>query len=706
MARIYQRNFIRALLPGLLLALLSAVPSLAAEPASGKAEPAATSNLGDITVTATKTATPAELLPVTAYSVDQKEIEAQPSYYMSNFGELIRDLPGVHVAQYYPWGPPWVHLRGTGYFIGRTAFLVDGMPVTPFMSQTINNNDIARVDVLLGPSSALYGANASGGAVNIITKSGKDQRAAKAGVSYGSYDTYRTHASVGDRQGTFDYYFSYNGDYSGGYAMKPVSGMIDLYKRGKTQYLWDASYENNRYEYNYMMGKAGWTNSSGAGLMASYNYETLYLYGGQPGLVLNDNGSQGIGQLKFFSPIGDFMKLTATAGYQLLDRPGRNIQGLTLVNNQLRLNTTPTTRTEWTNQRIPLELQTDFYLAKNNTLTAGAFWSQEKETRETYSLATGTRTAKTDYTTDQTAFYLQDQMFLLDDKLSLLAGARWDQWKFHDIYDQASNPQRPDAISKEQVTYRGGAKYRFNEFFALKASAGTAYWPGTATWYFNNTKSGMTWREANPNLEPEKTWMVDLGAEFTLPKLGTMFTITPYYGEITDMVSYRYDVNPDVAGGTIIRSQNLGKAEISGLELMLQQRLSQELSLFGSLTLNRSRLKDSGVNTDNQLRNAPDYWGSLGLRYLNPKWFNAQVVLRFSDDRYYDDENTDLPYFHMGAYETVDAKIWRDWKLTGNWVLTTGLSGTNLLDREYATEIVYVNPGLTVQADCIISYRF
>jgi iron complex outermembrane receptor protein len=285
MARSFQLAASRTLLSGLLLGLLSAGPALAAESAN-------TSHLGDITVTATKTATPAELLPVTAYSVDQKEIEAQPSYYMSNFGELIRDLPGVHVAQYYPWGPPWVHLRGTGYFIGRTAFLVDGVPVTPFMSQTINNNDIARVDVLLGPSSALYGANASGGAVNIITKSGKDQRAAKAGVGYGSYDTWRTHASVGDRQGAFDYYFSYNGDYSGGYGMKPVEGMIDLYKRGKTQYLWDASYENNRYEYNYMMGKAGWTNSSGAGLVASYNYETLYLYGGQPGLVLNDNGPQ------------------------------------------------------------------------------------------------------------------------------------------------------------------------------------------------------------------------------------------------------------------------------------------------------------------------------------------------------------------------------------------------------------------------------
>jgi iron complex outermembrane recepter protein len=81
--------------------------------------------------------------------VDRKDIEAQPIHYMNNFGELIRDVPGVHVAQYYPWGPPWVHLRGTGYFIGRTVFLVDGIPVTPFQSQTINNLDIERVDVIL-----------------------------------------------------------------------------------------------------------------------------------------------------------------------------------------------------------------------------------------------------------------------------------------------------------------------------------------------------------------------------------------------------------------------------------------------------------------------------------------------------------------------------------------------------------------------------
>ncbi len=659
-----------------------------------------------IIVTATKTATPAELMPVTAYSVDVQDIEAQPDYYMNNFGELIRDLPGVHVAQYYPWGPPWVHLRGTGYFIGRTAFLVDGIPVSPFLSQTIANNNIKQVDVVLGPVSALYGPNAAGGAVNIITKSGEDLKGIDVGMGYGSFNTVRPHVSVGDKQGKWNYYFSYNGETSDGYKMKPVAGMVDLYKAGKTQYLWDASYEANEYRYNYYTGKVGWENDNGVGFVANYNFEDMYLYGGQPGLILNDDGTQSVGSFKFYTPLGDAVKLTATVGYQLLDRPGSNVKGLTLKGGKVVVDSTPTTRTEWQNDRIPMELQADIVPFKNNILTLGTFYLKEEELKETYTISSGVRTAKTDTNTDQIGLYLQDQHFFMDDKLSILGGLRWDTWKFYDIYDQSSTPQTPDDIEKDHVTYRGGARYRVNDILAIKSSFGTAYWPGTATWFFNNTKSGATWREANPDLEPEKTWMVDFGTELTFKKTGTQISLTPYWGKITDMVSYRYDVNPKVAGGTIIRTQNLGEAEIYGLEIGLSQFITKEIELFGSLTLNHSRLENSGINSGNQLRNAPDYHGSIGLRYLNPELVNAQTTLRFSDDRYYDDENTELPYFHMEAYETVDAKIWRDWKLTNGWTMTTALSATNILDEEYATEIVYVNPGFTAQADISFSYKF
>ncbi len=142
--------------------------------------------LESVTVTATKTETDPEAVPFTVRSANREDIEAQPGYYMNNIGELIRDLPGVHVAQYYPWGPPWIHLRGTGYFIGRTLYLIDGLPTHSFLSTAINPHDVEQMDVILGPSSALYGPNASGGAVNVITRKGQKNMGATTEIAYGS----------------------------------------------------------------------------------------------------------------------------------------------------------------------------------------------------------------------------------------------------------------------------------------------------------------------------------------------------------------------------------------------------------------------------------------------------------------------------------------------------------------------------------------
>ncbi len=678
------------------------------EGASEPADPESRLRLSEhLTVTAAKTETPAERLPVTAYTVGEAQIEAQGSHYMGNFGELLRDVPGVHVAQYYPWGPPWVHLRGTGYFIGRTAYLIDGIAVTPFLSPTVSNADIERVDVVLGPASALYGANAAGGAVNVVTKSAEDRpNAAELGLGAGSFGTYRPHAVVSGRRDGFHAYLSYNGDYSEGYAMKPVDGMVELYGLKKTQYLWDASLEPNDYRYSYGMAKLGWRSPGGVSVVGTYNAEWLYLYGGQPGMILNDDGRQGVGSLRFAAPVGPSTKVTVSLGRQDFDRPQLYIKGLSLKNGAVALDTTPSTRSEWTTYRLPVEAQVDHVFAGRHTVTGGFFWSREGEVREDYARATDLRTSKSDYTTDQTAFYVQDQSAFLDGRLSLLAGLRWDSWRFHDIFDQASTNQTPPAIEKQHTTYRVGAKYQISHSASVRSSFGTAFWPGTALWFFRNVSTGMTWREANPGLEPETTWMADLGVDLRIARTQTVLGATPYVGRISDMVSYRYDVNPAVAGGTIIRSLNLGQARIYGLELLAEQRLAEGLTLSGTLTLNRSRLHDSGANTGHQLRNAPDHFGSVSLTYAKPALVSAQATLRFSDDRYYDDENTDLPYFHMGAYQTVDLKLWRSWQPSKKLAITTAISGINLFDEQYATEIVYVHPGRTIQADVTVRLPF
>lgn len=666
-------------------------------------------SLGDMTVTATKTTVDESLAPVEAYTVDRENIDGQPNYYMNNFGELIRDIPGVHVAQYYPWGPPWVHLRGTGHFLQRSVYLIDGIPIHAFLSPAIHSDDIESVDVVLGPSSALYGASAAGGAVNLNTRRGRPGEGVAAKVSYGSNNTIRSTASVGDDNGTVHYRFSVSEDISDGYQMKPVDGMVELYNLGKRNYLKTASVEDNEYEHYWVSGKAGWRNDKGTSLTCSVNYLNRYLYGGQPNSITNDNGDTVVSSLQFTHLLGDWGRLSASTGYQFQSIPSQDNAGASLVNGEVIVDDTVSLTTEWDRNHFPFELQSDFYLGSNNILTTGLSYANETEDMDKYSGSTGSQTYRYDLTTDMLGLYLQDQMFFLDQRLSILAGMRYDEWKYSDIYDSGSSNPEPESVTKDHVTARGGAKYLVNDTVSVRGSIGTAFWPGNPKWYFQNLNTGSTWREANPDLEPEETWMADLGTDLNIAATKTMIRITGYYGVIENIMAYTYEEHPTEPETTLVKTRNIGEAEIYGLEFYVKQPIGEHLCFTGSLTLNHSEITKDNTNPDNegnQLRNAPDYWGSLGLRYTRPEWVNGEILYRFSDDRYYDDNNEDLPYFHMKAYETLDIKLWRDWRLSRKWLLQTALSCVNITDEEYATEIVYVNSGRHVEATMGFRYLF
>lgn len=666
-------------------------------------------SLGKMTVTATKTTVDESLAPVEAYTVDRNDIDAQPSYYMNNFGELIRDLPGVHVAQYYPWGPPWVHLRGTGHFLQRTVYLIDGIPIHAFLSPAIHAEDTGSIDVVLGPSSALYGASAAGGAVNLSTRKGAPGEGVTAKVSYGSNNTVRSTVAVGDDNGAFHYRFSVSEDISDGYQMKPVDGMVKLYHLGKQNYLSSASVEDNEYEYYWVSGKAGWRNDSGTSLTFSINYQNRYLYGGQKNSITNDEGDTVVSSIQFVHPLSDWGRLTASTGYQFQSIPSQSNGGASLVGNVVVVDDTITEKEDWDRKRIPFELQGDFYLGSNNILTAGLSYANETEDTDDFDGVTGARTYRYDLTTDMMGIYVQDQMFFLDQRLSILAGLRYDEWEYSDIYDSGSSNPTPSSVSKDHVTARGGFKYRVNDTVSIRSSVGTAFWPGNPKWYFQNKNTGSTWREANPDLDPEETWMADLGTDINIARTNTLLRATGYYGVIENIMAYTYDPHPSDPTITLVQSRNIGEAEIYGLEFYLKQPLGKHLGFTGSLTLNRSEITEDEKNPDNegnQLRNSPDYFGSIGFRYLRPEWANGEILYRFSDDRYYDDNNVELPYFHMKSYETLDIKIWRDWKLTEKWLLQTALSGVNITDEEYATEIVYVNAGRHLEATMGVRYLF
>ncbi|MDO4938053.1 MAG: TonB-dependent receptor plug domain-containing protein, partial [Sutterellaceae bacterium] len=102
-------------------------------------------------------------------------------------GELLRDVPGVRINNDGSQGMKRIKIRGEDTF--RTLVMIDGQKMSEHKSMSgspmlIDPAMIERIEVIKGPASVLYGSDAIGGAINIITKKGA-KKPFEAGVSAG-----------------------------------------------------------------------------------------------------------------------------------------------------------------------------------------------------------------------------------------------------------------------------------------------------------------------------------------------------------------------------------------------------------------------------------------------------------------------------------------------------------------------------------------
>lgn len=110
--------------------------------------------------------------PMSVSVVTREQIEQSNA---RNVGELLELLPGIQINNDGGQGMKRIKIRGENAF--RTLVMIDGQKVSEQKSMSgapmlIDPAMIERIEVIKGPASVLYGSDAIGGAINIITKKG------------------------------------------------------------------------------------------------------------------------------------------------------------------------------------------------------------------------------------------------------------------------------------------------------------------------------------------------------------------------------------------------------------------------------------------------------------------------------------------------------------------------------------------------------
>ena len=170
-------------------------------------------NLPEAVVTAPAKVHNVELLPLNVSIVDSATIER--SAETSLLPILVNQVPGLFVTErgFAGYGVSGgsagaVNIRGVGQG-NKVLFMIDGQPQWAgvfghSLPDTYVANGVERVEVVKGPSSLIYGSNAMGGSINIITSRAKnDGVSGRARAMFGSFTTEKFAVATNVRRGRF-----------------------------------------------------------------------------------------------------------------------------------------------------------------------------------------------------------------------------------------------------------------------------------------------------------------------------------------------------------------------------------------------------------------------------------------------------------------------------------------------------------------------
>lgn len=704
-------------------------------------------DLGKVSVTATKTAITTSESPASVEIITSKEIENKQ---VQRADEALKDVAGVYVRSDADHAPnSWsnaVSLRGIPQYT-RTAVLVDGVSINNAFSSGVNwssiaVDDIEKIEVVKGPFSSLYGGNAMGGVINIIRKEPTKQEF-NIKTGYGSNNYKNLELSYKDK--LFDslgisvnYGHKKSDGYTSDLAIKTPSsgtGGVDVVGQQLTTDYKGAA--------KYIVGDKGeksWTqNDIGLKLFyninnnskvtfdynhhkdeAKYNDFNTYLsdslgnpiYSGS--VQLDETHKATLSEKDFlFGPNGETSdKFTINYTNTFNDSIDIDVKASYFDNNYWYVSQTTGavsaggsgTFTDVPSQKTFASAQLNFSLGDYNYITVGMDITKNELQKDINTL-TNWRDydSKTTFQRENNgesitkAFFIQDTIDITKNLIAYVGG-RYDYWEtegdfkdyINDVY--TTYEKRDDSYFSPKVSL----VYLPTKSTTLRASWGKAFRAPSLSDLYSAYYSGAKLIQSSPGLAPEKVESWEIGFEQTF-NTKTQLKATYYENVLSDMM-YSTDVS-----STLREKRNAGKAEIKGLEIEVKQAITDKINIFANYTYNNTEMIENDSYPDSvgkELTYVPKTQYNIGINGDYGLW-NGSVIGSYVDDMYTKDDNSDIVKDVYGAYESyfiVNTKI--GYKIRD--YLSASLSINNLFDKEYFQSDM--TPGRTIYGE--LSFKF
>ena len=605
--------------------------------------------LEKVVVTATRVETPMEEIASSVTVISSEEIERKQKTHVM---EILRGIPGLDVVRTGGAGKNTsVFIRGANS--EHTLVMIDGVevndPISPgrsydFAHLTVDN--IERIEVIRGPQSTLYGSDAIGGVVNIITKKGEGKPKFFLSAEGGSFTTFREATGISGGNKWVNYSFAL--------SRFDTEGISTASKK-------DGNYERDGYENTSLSAKLGFKPMDNLGIDFILHYMDAKT-------ELDNFAGVGGDDPNYVQKSNQFLFKTQV-GLSLFDQVWSQKLGLALNDHNRDIKNKKDSqhpfdyeKGRYDGQLLKFDWQHHLQLHKTNALTFGLEYEREEGKSKYYweSLWGPGQSIFPKKTANIKGYYIQDEIKLWD-RLFATLGIRIDD---HSRFGS-------------ETTYRVAPAYLIKETDTkIKGTFGTGFKAPTLYQLF---APATLWGPiGNKDLKPEKSKGWDFGVEQNFFKNRVTLGATYFRNDFKDLIQF------DWGQGYI----NIAKAKTEGVELFASAKPIDDLTLRINYTYTDTEDKTTGEALIRRPKNKIGF--DINYHFLNNGNVNLGVI--------YVGKRDDLDFsispsrmVKLDQYTLVNLAVSYD--ITKNFQLFGRVE--NLLDKEYEEVKGFGTPGLS-----------